>query len=415
MLGFLPGRNQISFQFTVNAQPNQSTNLLYRGYAAYKKTWLWAIPVQITLTNKSYYANSATLPFDYYPGGQIDDGLDLQSSNVKNWLIKYSVTASHIRTFSFVPVASALDIGSGKVTLTNGDFLARYVGATPPPAPRNSPFQNFITAFNVNSPINNEGHIDILQRNGDWVANELNIRPAAANCSFICGNNMSITGGSSICSSSVTYTLNNALTGTGITIIWSASVDGLVNIAPSPDGTRATLTRSGTGQTGPFTLRATISNTNCGSVTINSSTIQVGVPTINISYSQSGSCNGGYQTWLLTASSPDVITSWQWTVDNPSSGSWYIDNPNSSSTYVDVSGGGGISVTATSSCGTGRNGVTIYSICAGFAITASPNPATDEVTVTTEEPTAMLKTKTNTVKNKIYRLEIIDQYILHKG
>lgn len=77
---------------------------------------------------------------------------------------------------------------------------------------------------------------------------------------------------------------------------------------------------------------------------------------------------------------------------------------------VDVSGGGGISVTATNGCGTTKNGVTIYSNCSGFAIEASPNPATDEVTVTTEESSTMSKAQTNTAKNKIYRLEIVDQY-----
>jgi hypothetical protein len=55
------------------------------------------------------------------------------------------------------------------------------------------------------------------------------------------------------------------------------------------------------------------------------------------------------------------------------------------------------------------NGVTLYSNCSSFAITTSPNPATHEVTVATEEPSTMAKAQTNTPKNKIYRLEIIDQ------
>lgn len=408
LLGFLPGRNEINFQFTANAQPNQSTSLLYRGYVSYKKTWLWLIPIQLTLTNKSFYANATTLPYDYYPGGQIEDPLDLQSTTVKNWLIKYNVTASHIRTFSFVPVTSALDIGGGQVALTNSDYLSKYVGATPPPGPKNTPFRNFITAFNANSLINNEGHLDINQRNGDWVANELNGGQPAANCSFICSNNMIITGGSSICTSPVIYTLNNAPIGSGISITWTPSVSGLVNIAPSSDGTKATVTRSGTGQTGPLTLTATITSSSCGSVAINSSTVQVGVPTINISYSPNGTCSSaGYQTWSLNASSPDAITSWQWTVDNPSSGSWYINSPNSPSTMVDVSGGGGISVTAASSCGTGKNGVTIYSNCPHIAITATPNPTTNNVTIAIadKKETASFNKK----KAMMYQIKVTDQ------
>jgi len=408
LLGFMPGKNEIKYDFTANAQPNQSTSLLYHGSITYRKTWFWAIPIQITLTNRSNYANSATLPYDYYPGSQETDQIDLQSSPISNWLIKYSVNFSHIRTFSFLPVASALDIGGGKVALTNADFLSKYVGASPPPAPKNTPFKNFITAFNANSSINNEEHLDFRQRNGDWIANELNNTPAAANCSFICSNNMSITGDSAICSSPVTYTLNNAPTGSGISIVWSASVGGLVNIAPSSNGSQATVTRSGTGQTGPLTLSAAVSNASCGSVTINSSTIQVGVPTINISYSQNGTCSSaGYQTWSLNASSPDAITSWQWTIDNPSSGSWYINSPNSPSTMVDVSGGGGISVTAASSCGTGKNGVTIYSNCPHITVTATPNPTTNNITIAVadKKETASFNKK----KAMMYQIKVTDQ------
>jgi len=411
LLGFLPGRNEIKYQFTANAQPNQATSLLYHGYITYKKTWLWAIPIQVTVTNRSYYASSATLPYDYYPGAEQNDGLDLKSLTVSNWLIKNGATGSHIQTFCFLPVANALDIGGGKVALTNADYLSRYVGATPPPpGPKYTPFINFITAFNVNSPINNEEHLDIHQRNGDWIANELNNTPAAFNCSFICSNNMSITGGSAICSSPVTYTLNNAPTGSGVSIVWSASVSGLVNIAPSSNGSQATVTRSGTGQTGPLTLSAVVSNASCGSVTINSSTVQVGVPTINISALQSGTCSSaGYQTWSLKASSPDAITSWQWTVDNSSSVGWYIDNPNSPSTFVDVPGGsgGGISVTATSSCGTGKNGVTIYSNCPHIAITATPNPTTNNVTIAVadKKETASFNKK----KAMMYQIKVTDQ------
>jgi len=144
-------------------------------------------------------------------------------------------------------------------------------------------------------------------------------------------------------------------------------------------------------------------------LTINKS-IGTGAPIVNIS-AVAGACNGTYQTWTLTASSPNNVTSWQWTKDPSATGSWTIYSPNSASTNVSVSGGGGgISVTATSACGTTKNGVTIYSNCPAFAIAASPNPATNEVTVATVETTLMSKSETNTQKNKIYRVEIVDQY-----
>jgi len=73
---------------------------------------------------------------------------------------------------------------------------------------------------------------------------------------------------------------------------------------------------------------------------------------------------------------------------------------------VDVSGGGGISVTTTNSCGSTKTGVTIYSNCRTM-ITASPNPTTDNVTI------AIAETKNNGSGNKkkamMYQIKVIDQ------
>lgn len=279
LMGFIPGKNEIKFEFSVNAQPQQSTNRLYRGFISYKKTWLWTIPVQVTITDRSHFANTATLPFDYYPGGQINTGIDLQSSNSVNFFTKYSITASHIPTFSFIPTTSALDIGGGNTTLTHADYLTRYVGAMPPATPKNTPFQNFITAFNNTvPPINNEEHIDILARNGNWVANELNRTPALSNCTVICSNNNVTIGGPSVlCSNSGTYILNNPPTGVGIS--WAAFPTGIVNVTTSPDGLQATLTKSST-QTGSVTLAVTFTATGCGSQTYTKSIEVISGPEI---------------------------------------------------------------------------------------------------------------------------------------
>lgn len=195
----------------------------------------------------------------------------------------------------------------------------------------------------------------------------------------------------------------------GATYEWVVSAN--LRITSGLNTPTITVSNVSGGTTGTITV--TIRTPTKGRIrflTINKS-IGTGAPIVNISYSPNGSCNGSTQTWSLNATSPNTVTSWQWTKDPSSTGSWYIHYPTSPNTMVDVSGGGGgISVTATSSCGTNRNGVTIYSNCPSFAIEASPNPATDEVTVTTEESSTMLKAQSNTVKNKIYRLEIIDQY-----
>lgn len=68
---------------------------------------------------------------------------------------------------------------------------------------------------------------------------------------------------------------------------------------------------------------------------------------------------------------------------------------------------GGISVTATNSCGTSKNGVTIYSNCSATAIAASPNPTTDNVTITVVQSKDAASSKT--AKGMIYQLKVTDQ------
>lgn len=398
-LGVIPGRNDFSFDFYVNAQADGYSNQVYHGKITYKKTILWLIPVNVTLTNRNYSSNASTLPYDNFPGGYYPLPINFSNSSYQGTFIKYNITASNQPAFNFVPTASALDIGSNNVTLTKSDYLTRYIGALPPAAPKNTPFQNFITAFFNNNV--NEQHISIERRNGDWIAAELNSQLPSANCSASC-DLATISGDASVCTTSNPYSIPNLPAGS--TVSWSATPNNLVQFSCNPCS-QTTLTSTGNGI---ITLTATVTNS-CGSIiTLTKPNIAVGAPVTSISYSMNGGCNGTYQTWSLNATSTTSVSSWLWTVDNPSSGSWYIYNPNSPSTFVDVSGGGGISVTATNSCGSTRNGVTIYSNCGHYSpITASPNPATNNVTIAiTNSPNA---SPSNNKKAMIYQLRVIDQ------
>lgn len=185
----------------------------------------------------------------------------------------------------------------------------------------------------------------------------------------------------------------------GAVVTWSVSPANIATIVPN--GNSVTVNRV---SNGTINLTATISNS-CQAGRAVTRSIIIGPPPVNIAYSMSGGCNGSYQGWMLNASSTSPVTSWQWTVDNPSSGDWYIDNPTSPNTYVSVSGGGGISVTATNACGTTRNGVTIYSNC-GFGITASPNPTADEVTIAVKEPENSKATNKKVVM--FYQINVAD-------
>jgi hypothetical protein len=165
-LGVLPGRNDLKFEFIANAQPQQGvTQRIYKGKISYTKKILWLIPVTVTITDRERNNNSSLLPTDYYGGGEINTGVDNTDINIQNALIKFNMSLTHIPTFCFIPTPSALDIGLNNIVLNNADYLTRYIGGAPPAAPRNTPFQNFVTAFNDQR--RNEQHIGFFPRNGD--------------------------------------------------------------------------------------------------------------------------------------------------------------------------------------------------------------------------------------------------------
>lgn len=123
-----------------------------------------------------------------------------------------------------------------------------------------------------------------------------------------------------------------------------------------------------------------------------------------------GGCNGAYQTWFLSATANTTVSSWLWTVDNPTNNNWYIMSPTSPYTYVDVTNGGGITISATNSCGTGKSGVTIWSNCYSYsAITASPNPVTNNVTIAVSDTKESKTNNLNAKQMMIYNLRVFDQ------
>ena len=161
------------------------------------------------------------------------------------------------------------------------------------------------------------------------------------------------------------------------------------------------------------TITANINNP-CGANVVVTRTIEAGPPVItSITSTMTGGCNGTTQEWMLNAYAGSPVSSWLWTVDNPSN-HWVIYSPNQPNTLVAVTGGGGITISATNACGTGRGGVTIWSNCyAPYALTASPNPATNNVTVAMAQPKQSTAKQsaatTNTKKVMIYKIILTDQ------
>ena len=223
---------------------------------------------------------------------------------------------------------------------------------------------------------------------------ETQVRTAIINNAFSMGNTVSfgagrlnayaaiqatlpvISGIQAFCTSSV-FTCSQVPTGASVT--WSVLPTGVVTLTPS--GTQVTATRVSKGSA---TLTATTSGGSAAPQTVNYSITTIPAVTA-ISSQMSGTCNGNYQTWYVSAT-PNMAgaTNWQWTVQNPFNGTVNIFNPNAQSTYLSVTGGGQILVTYLDACGdtSAAEGVTIYSPChMGDAIVAFPNPASNQLTI----------------------------------
>lgn len=265
LLGILPGRNEFFFDFYAKAQPNGGTSQIYKGKIDYRKKVLYLVNVNTTITNRDRYADPSVLAIDGSPGGMYDTELNLQSSVFQNWAIKYNIIANSMPQFNFVPTPSALDIGGGNTALTLTDYNASYVGANPPPAPLNTSFANFTTAFNQvfisNGSINNnENHIQIATRNGNFVAEELNGNAGVrTNCSTFCTNG-AIIGNTIICTS---QTLT-APFGIGATYNWTVSNTSIVTLTPNGNSVLVTRNSNANGQA---ILTVNISGA-CGNTTL---------------------------------------------------------------------------------------------------------------------------------------------------
>jgi hypothetical protein len=308
-LSVLPGKSTFNLQFTCDAQPDGVAAQQYVGKLSFTKKLLW-FDVTVYITNWSVVSNASILPYDYFPGGEYPLPINISSAQYTGPLIKFGLTVlANQPSFDFVPIPSALDIGKGSVTLAKADYLVPYVGAFPPVAPKNTPFTSFTTAYNASSntaPNNNEQHIQISRRNGDWVANQLNGTPAPSNCSFMCSNILSITGPASVCTSApYSVQILNASPNTAIN--WSV-LPVMATISPV-NTAQVTVTKTSNGSTN---LSVSVGDNSgaCGTPIVITKPIKVGAQTPT---SISGFAVDGVSFWgnnVYTFSS----TGTQWSV-----------------------------------------------------------------------------------------------------
>jgi hypothetical protein len=418
LLALLPGKNTFTAQFTLNAQPDGVAALQYFGKIGYNKILLYLIHINTTISSVSVTSSPAILPYDYFPGGEEFTGFDkLTNISNQNILAKYSLIVSAQQpSFCFIPIPSALDIGKGVTALTKADYLTPYIGAQPPTGSKSSPFNGgYTTAFNVvqGSANNNEQHIALTNRNGDWIYHQIVGMPIQSNCSIFCGyNSIAINGASQFCGNS-NYTLTGTLPPAANRIIsWYSSPSG-ITFSPSN-----AVTTNAAGTVGLTTLTAQITVTEadgevCG---VAYPQLQVTAGALPISMtSTAGTCSGNTQTWSLVMNPAAYGNNWNWTVGYlGNNSSIYILSPQSSSTFVDVTGGGTVALTYKDICGGSHNdGVTVYSSChSSNAYLISPNPAQGQITLIGNNASNNLGkiSAAGATTATIYAIKITDQF-----
>jgi hypothetical protein len=395
LLGVQTGRNEFNAEFYCKAYPESQNTQIYKGRITYTKRLLWLIPITVTLTNRNYNASSGIFPFDNMQGGFYAVPINLNNTESQNWFIKYNIQFSNIPYFNFVPVTSALDIGRGNTNLTLANHRQRYVGALPPATPLNTPFVNFITAFNNGIQIGNltnfnEPHIAITQRSGNWLANELNsIINNQANCLAGCPINTIITpqNGTNICNSG-TYTFSVPAVA-GATYNWLVG-NGLQIV--SGQGTTSVQVRALNGFNGNSSIGLSI-GTNCGVVNVTPIPVRGGISNI---VSTSVSPTPNYNNEICTEAFVQIFTN----VEGASDYEWVVLTNNATVVNSEGSPVGYIQMPSTvgqivrvefraiNACGYNTRTFDFYTVSmmdgyycpSGAALIAvSPNPASDEL------------------------------------
>lgn len=415
----IPGSSQFELTLDIKSVASGGGNRVYYGNVRYTKKILWLVPVTINIVNHSYTAPSGLLPLDTYPGSFFPPlDIDQPGSASQDWAFTYNNNFYIQRRFAFIPTTSALDIGQGNATLTAANYLARYVGGTPPAAPLNSPFANFTTAFNLGGnsrafdngnfrSLNNEPHEGLFLRTANWLAEELNGNAAVrTNCAGACANNnYSISGNTLVCGPS-DYQITNLPAGASVTWSIPASASGAFSLAPDvPNPGQVRITNQ-QGTTATTTLTGTISGAGCGRADIvltktissdNASSFpyyQEDCTFYNVSHpSQSGTIgtsqatfvHQGCMVYVNLGAAPRTITlgpgggqpmTWGTSTNTRYPNTLYFQLPIGSGGtpfYFNLPGGGG--------CSNQTLVVFTYSNNARYAYEAAPNPVGNELTV----------------------------------
>ena len=278
--------------------------------------------------------------------------------------------------FCFVPTASALGI-----TLSSSTLQASVTSAG------QTPFDNIF----INNTSNNENHIQLTTAKKNWILQQVAIGDVL-DCDGSC---FSISGPTNLCSSGGQYSVLNVPSGSYVN--WSYSS----NIQSYYGGNNWVALRA-IGN-GAGWVQATITNTNCGNITLPRMTVWAGTPTAYSFYTEvNGQEVDYYDVALICPNITNCLDAWaeveemgetNYTWHLPT---WYLPAGSFGSNGICFNPNGtiGSSITAdvTNSCGTGYGVLQIYfgnnGCSRSYQYAISPNPASTLLTVeqlTTEE------------------------------
>ncbi len=404
-INLLPGGRTIFVaDFTGNAQPKYHTKQIYSGQLTLKKRLFWIIKINAHLTNESVNSDSSILPFDYYGGGifEIDNitadinGVAQQlDDDIPSILGSINISARSQATYDYIPTPSALDIGGSANGLAHEDYLRGYSGGMPPSPPLQTPFDAYVSAFG--DGFNNEPHINILPRNGNFIASHLEDPiPDVFDCLAFCENSEPI--GPDVVCTSAQYSIS----GFSGVVNWFISPSGIANVDSNGRVSRIS------NNSGVVTLNAQISG-DCGTVTLSK---EINIGTVSQPIDDYILFNG-FPVLLVETQTMDGYDI-QWTVNRE-----LIGNPDPNVTWMwidlrdyDCSDYNlSLSVRVNGECGWSNFETKLYDCRNFYWYTRTsemiyPNPAKNQVTIDIAK--AGFK-NSKSGNNELYTISIINQ------
>ena len=149
LLGFLPGSSTLLLHFEANPIGYDGRSVCNM-YLRYVKKFLWMIKIRRTVFSYQRDCPSSMINYDKMPGSYYElsnaNGAAISSDQAERWVrlfTRYNLTTNFENKLMFIPTVSSLDIGEGKVELTQSDYEKKYLMDFPPASPKHTPFDAF--------------------------------------------------------------------------------------------------------------------------------------------------------------------------------------------------------------------------------------------------------------------------------